>query len=142
MTFWISGIKRTAQNLVDNARIFKKERWSNVAEREEPIGEQATPEHNNKQLNWTIEMKMDVVIMDKWERAKGRGFMKRVKERWDQKYPEHQQAGWQKLIDKESIIQERTWSNETYSSSAEKEKPQDQEQEEEQTDFESYLESS
>ena len=36
-----------------------------MAEREEPIGERATPEHNNKQLNWTIEMKMDVVIMDK-----------------------------------------------------------------------------
>ena len=34
--------------------------------------------------------------------------MKRVKERWDQKYPEHQQAVWQKLIDKESTIQERT----------------------------------
>ena len=33
--------------------------------------------------------------------------MKRVKERWDQKYPEHQ-AGWQKLRDKERIIQERT----------------------------------
>ena len=36
-----------------------------MAEREEPIGEQATPELSNKQLNWTIEMKMDVVIMDK-----------------------------------------------------------------------------
>ena len=42
----------------------------------------------NKQLNWTNKMKIDVVIMDKEERAKGRGFLKRVKERWDQKYPE------------------------------------------------------
>ena len=25
--------------------------------------------------------------------------MKRVKERWDQKYPEYQQASWQKLRD-------------------------------------------
>ena len=48
-------------------------------------------------MNWTTEMKIDVVIMDKEERAKGRGFMKRVKERWDQKYPEYQQASWQKL---------------------------------------------
>ena len=33
------------------------------------------------------------------ERRKGRGFMKRVKERWDEKYPEHRQANWQKLRD-------------------------------------------
>ena len=44
-------------------------------------------------------MKIDVVTMDKEERAKRRGFMKRVKERWDQKYPEYQQASWQKLRD-------------------------------------------
>ena len=73
--------KKTAQNLVDNARRFKKEGWGNMAEREELMAEQATPENNNKQLNWTTEMKIDVVIMDKEERAKGRGFMKRVKER-------------------------------------------------------------
>ena len=36
------------------------------------------------QLNWTSEMKTDVVTMDKEERAKGRGFMKRIKERYDQ----------------------------------------------------------
>ena len=35
-------------------------------------------------------MKIDVVIMNKEERAKVRGFMKRVKGRWDQKYPEYQ----------------------------------------------------
>ena len=63
-----------------------------MAEREEPMAEQATPENNNKQLNWTTEMKIDTVIIDKEERAKGRGFMKRVKERWDQKYPEYPQA--------------------------------------------------
>ena len=44
-------------------------------------------------------MKIDAVTMNKEERAKGRGFMKRVKERWDQKYPEYQQASWQKLRD-------------------------------------------
>ena len=75
--------KRTTQNLVDNARNFKKEGWGNIAEREEPIAEQATPENKNKQLNWKTEMRIDVVIMDKEEIAKGRGFMKRVKERWD-----------------------------------------------------------
>ena len=74
--------KRTAQNLADNARRFKKEGWGNITEWE---------------LNWTTEMKIDVVMMDKEKRAKRRGFIKRVKERWNQKYPENQQASWQKL---------------------------------------------
>ena len=69
-----------------------------MADREEPMAEQATPV-NNKLLNWTTEMKIDVVIMDKEERTKGRGFLKRLKERWDQKYPEYQQASSQKLRD-------------------------------------------
>ena len=74
-----------AHKVVDNARRLKKEGWGNMAEWEESIAEQATLKNNNKQLNWTTETKIDVVIMDKEERAKGRGFMKRVKERWDQK---------------------------------------------------------
>ena len=37
--------------------------------------------------------------MNKEDRAKGRDFMNWVKERWDQKYPEYQQASWQKLRD-------------------------------------------
>jgi len=44
-------------------------------------------------------MKIDLVKMDQEERSKGRDFMKRVKERWDRKYPECQQASWQKLRD-------------------------------------------
>ena len=68
------------QNLVDSARRFKKEGWGSMAVQEESMAEQPTPENNNKQLNWTIEMKINVVIMHKEERAKGRGFMKRVKE--------------------------------------------------------------
>ena len=73
--------KRMAQNLVDSARRFKKEGWGNMAEQKESMVEQPTPENNNKQLNWTTEMKINIVIMDKEERAKRRGFMKRVKER-------------------------------------------------------------
>ena len=37
-------------------------------------------------------MKIDVVTLDKEERSKGMGFMKRVEEKWDQKYPEYHQA--------------------------------------------------
>ena len=73
--------RRTAQNLVDNEKRFKKEGWGNIGEQEELIVKQTTPENDSKQLNWTTEMKIDVVTMNKQERAKGRGFMKRVKER-------------------------------------------------------------
>ena len=48
-------------------------------------------------LEWTTEMKIILVILDQGERAKGRGFIKRVKERLDIKYPEYQSASWQKL---------------------------------------------
>ena len=34
-----SESKKTAQNLVDNARRFKKEGWINIPEREEPMAE-------------------------------------------------------------------------------------------------------
>ena len=44
-------------------------------------------------------MKIVLVMLDQEERANGRGFMKRVKERWDAKYREYQSASWQKLRD-------------------------------------------
>ena len=44
-------------------------------------------------------MKIVLVILDQEEHANGRGFMKRVKDRWDIKYPEYQSASWQKLQD-------------------------------------------
>ena len=74
---------------MDNARRFEKEGWGNI---EEIIVELGATDNSNKQLEWTMEMKIDLVTVDKEERARGRGFMKRVKERWDQKYPEYQQA--------------------------------------------------
>ena len=37
-----------------------------------------------RHLKWTIEMKVTLIIFDNEECAKDRGFMKRVKERWDQ----------------------------------------------------------
>ena len=74
-----SESRRTAQNLVDNAKRLRKEGSGNIGEQEESRVEQTTPENNSKQLNWTTEMNIDVVTMDKEERAKGRGFMKREK---------------------------------------------------------------
>ena len=82
-----SDSKRTAQNLIDNAKRLRKEGCGNQLEQEEDA-EQVVNEvnENQKQLEWTTEMKISLVVMDNEERSKGRGFLKRVKERWDQRY--------------------------------------------------------
>jgi hypothetical protein len=97
--------RRTAQNLVDNARRFRNEGWGSAIDlgNENGAAEQAqaavTAGSERKSLEWTTDMKVLLVMLDEEERAKGRGFMKRVKERWDVKYPEYQSASWQKLRD-------------------------------------------
>ena len=42
-------------------------------------------------------MKFTLITFDNEERVKDRGFMKSVKERWDQCYPEYRDTTWQKL---------------------------------------------
>ena len=91
--------KRTTQNLVDNAKRFGKEGWGNNVETNEVVTVENQGGENIKNFEWTTEMKIDIVTLDNEERSKGRGFMKRVKNRWDQKYPEYQTASWQKLRD-------------------------------------------
>ena len=90
-------------------------------------------------MNWTTEMKIDVVIMDKEDRAKGRGFMERVKERWDQKYSEYQQASWQRLRDNAGRFNKEPELMNLILVQKREEQPQDreqqQEEEEEQIDF-------
>ena len=71
--------KRTVQNLVDNARRFEKESL------EPGVGVNIQAQNN---INWTTEMKIKLVKIDDEERSKGRGFMKRVQERWDLKFLE------------------------------------------------------
>ena len=44
-------------------------------------------------------MKIVLVMLDEDERAKSRGLMKRVKDRWGVKYAEREWASWQKLRD-------------------------------------------
>ena len=44
-------------------------------------------------------MKIVLVMLDEGESAKGRGFMRGVKDIWDMKYPEHESASWQELRD-------------------------------------------
>ena len=95
------GIARTAQNLIDNARRFKKEGWGRPVEidNRDEVEVQQQMNNNRTSLEWTTEMKIVLVTLDQEERAKGRGFMKRVKDRWDAKYPEYQSTSWQKLRD-------------------------------------------
>ena len=75
---------------------YKKEGWGRPAELEnqdkievqqqtQVIGEQ-----KRKSIEWTTEMKIVLVMLDEDERAKSRGLMKRVKDRWDVKYAERE----------------------------------------------------
>ena len=56
-------------------------------------------EQQRKNIESTTEMKIVLVMLDEDERAKGRGFMKRVKDRWDMKYQEYKSATSQKQRD-------------------------------------------
>ena len=86
---------RTTQNLTDNAKRFKKEGFGRPDNNQNEVNVQPQVDNNTKtSLEWTTEMKITLVILDQEERTKGRGFMKRVKERWDTKYPEYQSASW------------------------------------------------
>ena len=87
---WNTGYpasRRTEQNLTDNARRFKKEGWGRPAElenRDKTKVQQQTEvigEKKRKSIKWTTEMKIVLVMLDEDEHAKGRGFMKRVKDR-------------------------------------------------------------
>ena len=55
-----------------------------------------------KNTEWNTEIKISLIIIDEEERRKSRRFMKRVKERWDAKHPEHATASMQKLRDNAS----------------------------------------
>ena len=77
--------KRTAQNLIDNARRFENERIT-----------------GKSNMEWNTDLKLELLQIDGEERKKGRGFMKRVKKRWDLKYPEYRLVSMQKLRDNAS----------------------------------------
>ena len=90
--------QRTAQNLIDNAKRFAKEGWGRV--QEDSLNSEAQErDTQSRNVEWTTEMKVRLVQIDEEERKRGRGFMKRVKERWVDGYPEHARAGIQKLCD-------------------------------------------
>ena len=49
-------------------------------------------DQHQKSIDLTSEIKIVLVMLAEDERAKGRGSMKRDKDRWDMKYAEHQLA--------------------------------------------------
>ena len=57
---------------------------------------------NEKNVQWQTEMKVRLVKIDLEEREKGRGFMNRVKERWDMEFPVYVKVGARKLRDNAS----------------------------------------
>ena len=102
------GITRRAQNLIDSAKRFCKERWRGPVVTEDATQADQTGEVERKHLDWTTEMKISLVTIDDEERRKGGGFMKRVKERLDGKYPEYRQTSWQKLRDNAARFKKET----------------------------------
>ena len=88
--------KKTAQNLVDNARRFRLEASAN-GRSDQQEGVVAT-----KKIQWTTDMKVHLIVMEQEERQKGGGFLKRVKERWDTKCPEYKRVSMQQLRDNAS----------------------------------------
>ena len=97
--------RRTTQNQIDNAIRLKKEGWGEAAELENR-GETEVQQHTRvigeqqqKSIAWTMEMKIVLLMLDEDERAKERGYMKRVKDRCDMKHPEDESPSWQKLGD-------------------------------------------
>ena len=73
------------QNLRDNAARLKKELGVNVQSEKAQIEieEDTTLKSTHK---WTTEMKVNLLKIEERERNRGRGFMKRIKEAWDDIY--------------------------------------------------------
>ena len=83
------------QNLRDNAIRFRKEREDQMRSkdniksdmtlgRDDKDGTELKRKGNKSE--WTLEMKINLVKIDRDERKKGRGFMKRMKEAWEERY--------------------------------------------------------
>ena len=96
------------QNLRDNAVRFRKEPEvirSIITARQEGAVEyvgrsvETLERQQGGSINWTAPVKARLVEIDKEERQGGRGFMKRVKERWDAEFPEYNRINDQTLRD-------------------------------------------
>ena len=89
-------LKRMNKHLVDNTRRFEKECLGS---------EGGTNIHGQKNIGWTTEIKIKPVKIDDEESSKSRGFMKRVKERWDFEFHEQASASMHNLRNNASRFQ-------------------------------------
>ena len=53
-------------------------------------------------IEWSTDMKVNLLLIDEEKRTNGKGFMKRMKDRWVAKYPTLKSASKQKLRDNAS----------------------------------------
>ena len=72
-------------NLRDNAARFKKELEMNFGSEKAQIEIEADTTLN-KIHKWSTEIKVNLLKIEEQERNRGRGFMKRMKEAWDDIY--------------------------------------------------------
>ena len=83
----------STQNLRDNAVRFRLEMKepNTISEIQQEMVDENRNTNNASAAKtnneWTNEMKLELLKIDREERSKGRGFMKQMKERWDEKYP-------------------------------------------------------
>ena len=65
-------VARTAQNLIDSAKRFRKEGWGRLAMENDEVVKAQIPLPNDQERRrpeWTTEMKVTLVTFDKEERA-------------------------------------------------------------------------
>ena len=80
----INNNNKNSTNLGDSARRFRKKGWERTAMENDEAAAAQIPLPKDQErihLEWTTEMKVTLITFDNEKRAKGRGFMKRVKER-------------------------------------------------------------
>ena len=93
--------KRTAQNLIDNAKRFTKNGWMEKREVPQQLNDKDETAGN---IEWTMDMKINLLLIEEEEQKNGKGFMKRMKDRWDAMYPTLKLANKQKLRDNASSL--------------------------------------
>ena len=95
----------SAKNLAANARIFKKKINEEGAQQQAnamSITDSERTSCNESNVNWVTDMKVRLVELDKQARAEGRGFMARLKSRWDEEFKEYRHLDAQCLRDNAS----------------------------------------
>ena len=93
------------QNLRDHATRFRKEE-ATMNEVKKARNEGWNDEDGQidesaqvRKETWTNEMKIKLIMIENIERAKGRGFMKRMKDVWDRECPDYKNMSAQNLLD-------------------------------------------